>query len=58
MKAQINVIDEQEAEQLRAGLKDPSTRALVKVIGILLPLNDRQRADALNKVCNELEIDL
>jgi hypothetical protein len=59
VKAQINVMDEEEARLIREGLKDPATRALVKMMGALLPLkNDEARARVLTEVCNELDVKL
>lgn len=47
MKAQFNAADEQEAEQIREGLKDPATRALVKIMGVLKRVNPSERAHVL-----------
>jgi len=51
MKASIEVESKKEAELIRAGLNDPSTRALVKVMGALSVLpSDRARTRVLNMV--------
>lgn len=51
----IEVKDEEEARLIRRGLEDPATRALVKIMGALLPLPERSRADVLTKVFQALE---
>lgn len=35
MRTTFEVVDEEEAQLIRAGLEDPETRALVKVIGVV-----------------------
>ena len=51
MKANIEVKDRKEAEQIRTGLEDPTTRAFVTVMGVLAALpSDRARARVLNFV--------
>ncbi len=51
MKAQIEVADRKEAELIRRGLLDPTTRAMVKVMGALAPLpSDRSKARVLRFV--------
>ena len=42
MKILIDVANRKEAELIRRGLADPATRALVKVIGALLPLKSKE----------------
>ena len=58
MKAFIDVVDEQERDLIAQALCDPSTRALVKTVGALLPLDEAARARVLNKVVYELDIDI
>ena len=58
MKAYIDVKDENERDLIGTALSDPSTRALVLMMGALLPLSEASRATVLNKVVQELEIDL
>lgn len=55
MKTQIEVKNRDEARMIKAALDDPPTRALVKIIGALLPLNDRGRMRVLNYVDDVLE---
>lgn len=56
MKAAIEVADRKEAELIRAGLSDPATRALVKVMGALKPLeSDRARMRALEFVADHFD---
>ena len=42
MKITIDVADRKEAEQIRRGLADPQTRAVVRLMGILLPLKSKE----------------
>jgi hypothetical protein len=52
MQAKIEVADRREAALIRAGLSDPETRALVKVIGALLPLSKSAQRRALRFVAD------
>lgn len=58
MKLFIDVKDEEERDRIATALCDPQVRVLVNVMGTLLPLNERQRAAVLNKVAQQLELDL
>lgn len=53
---EIEVADEEEARLIRLGLQDPATKALVKVMGALKPLNDAARARVLTDVYDKMEI--
>lgn len=55
MKASIEVSDRKEAELIRAGLADPQTRALVKVIGALSGLTDRAKRRVLEYTRDRLD---
>lgn len=56
MKATIEVDNRKEAALIRSGLSDPTTRALVKVMGALKPLpSDRARARCLRFVMDRLD---
>jgi hypothetical protein len=55
MKTTIEVADRKEGELLRAGLDHAPTRALVRIVGHLLPLNDRQRRQVLGYVADMIE---
>jgi len=55
MKATIEVQDRKEADAIRAGLEDPTTRALVVVLGTLSQLSsDRARKRVLSHVADML----
>lgn len=54
MRAYIDVVDEAERDLIAQALADPAIRALVKVLGALLPLNEDQRARVLRKVAREV----
>ena len=58
MRAYIDVVDEQERDLIAQALCDLETRALVKTLGALLPLNDASRAYVINKAADKLKIDL
>ncbi len=47
MKAKIEVADRKEAQQIRRGLADPEVRALVKIMGVMLPLPDGAKRRSL-----------
>lgn len=55
MKTQIEVADRKEAELIKRALADKQTRALVKIIGVLLPLSQRSRERALNYATDLLD---
>lgn len=55
MRAYIDVVDENERDLIAQGLCDPATRALVKVIGVLLPLDPVQRLRVIEKVQRKIE---
>lgn len=56
MKANIEVANRKEANAIRAGLDDPSVRAFVIVMGILLTLpSQRARVRVLTYVRDRLE---
>lgn len=56
MKAWIEVKGRKEAEAIRRGLDDPSTRALVLVVSVLSTLpSDRARARCLHHVADMLD---
>jgi hypothetical protein len=55
MKARIEVADRKEAELIKRALEDKQTRALVKIIGALLPLSQRARLRTLNYVDDILQ---
>lgn len=57
MKATIDVKDRAEADRVRTALADPETRALVNVLGALLPLSERERKRALTFVADKLAED-
>lgn len=57
MKAKIEVADRKEAELLRRGLADPATRALVKVMGALLPFETRAQHRILGFAADKLNED-
>jgi hypothetical protein len=51
MKTRIEVANLKEARLIKAGLLDPQTRALVKVVGALAPLEtDRSKVRVLKFV--------
>lgn len=52
MKATIEVADRKEAELIRVGLDDPVTRALVKVMGALTPLEKRSQKRVMDFVAD------
>lgn len=55
MKTTIEVKDRKEAQLIKTALADPATRALVMVMGALLPLrSDRARARVLAYVSDKL----
>lgn len=54
MKATIDVKDRAEAERVRTALADPETRALVNVMGALLPLTERERKRAMAFVADKI----
>jgi hypothetical protein len=47
MKAKIEVADRDEAKRIRIALTDPATRALVNVLGALLPLPDKRAQERI-----------
>lgn len=47
MKATIDVENRAEGDRIRTALTDPQTRALVNVVGALLPLRESARARVL-----------
>lgn len=56
MKSTIEVSDLKEAKLIRAGLSDPATRALVKVMGALRPLESgRAKRRTLQFVADHLD---
>jgi hypothetical protein len=55
MKARIEVANRREAELIKRALDDEQTRALVKIIGALLPLSGRARLRVLNYVDDILQ---
>lgn len=57
MKATIEVRDRKEADAIRAGLEDPMTRAMVTIIGVLLPLTPRARTRVMSYVTDKLDED-
>jgi len=56
MKASIEVTDRQEATRIRTALDHPETRALVNVIGALLPLEPADRHRVLVFVGDQFEL--
>jgi hypothetical protein len=57
MKATIDVESRQEAETLRTGLSDPSVRAFVAIVGVLMPLTQRARQRTMTYVADKLAED-
>ena len=58
MRTRIEVKDRDEAKLIKQGLKDEKTRALVKVMGALMPLpSDRARSRVLHFVADKLAED-
>lgn len=58
MKTKVEVENRKEGELLRAGLTDPATRALVKVIGALSALpSDRSRRRVMQLVVDQVRED-
>jgi hypothetical protein len=56
MKASIVVADRKEAALIIAGLSDPVTRAVVKIVGALQPLpTDKARRRVLRWAAEKLE---
>lgn len=56
MKTRIDVESREEGEQIRRGLQDPATRALVKVMGLMSTLpTDRSRARVLRCVDDKFD---
>ena len=55
MKASIEVTDRREAEAIRTGLEDPTVRAFVIIMGLLLPLPQRSRKRVLEYVTDRLD---
>ena len=53
MKTEIEVTSREEARLIKAGLSDPATRALVAVIGALLPFPKRAQARMLSFVADQ-----
>lgn len=58
MKVAIEVKDRKEAEAVKAAMGDPTTRAMVLVVGYLMPLSQRARRRVLSWMANKLEDDL
>lgn len=56
MKAKIEVEDRKEAELIRRGLQHAETRALVKVMGAMLPLDDRERRRTMNYIMDKFDL--
>ena len=54
MKAKITVSNRREAALIRQGLKDAPTRALLKIIGALVPFPQRSRIRILEYVEDRL----
>jgi len=57
MKATIEVKDRKEADAVRVGLEDPAVRAFVVIIGLLLPMTQRQRKRVLQYVMDKIDED-
>lgn len=51
----IEVKDEHEGERIQLALADPTMRALIVTVGLLLPMTDRQRRRVLAYVNDKLE---
>lgn len=58
MKSFITVRNRKEGEIIRAGLDDPMTRSLVKVMGALKPLDKEAQARTLRYLCDYYGIKL
>ena len=56
MKAEIEVENKQEADLICAGLADPTTLAIVKVIAALQPLTNTERVRVLDWACSTHEL--
>ncbi len=54
MKAAIEVSSRSEAEAIKAGLADPTTRALVLVMGALLQVPEEGRERVLDMAAGNL----
>lgn len=55
MRMAFDVENRKEGELIKRALDDPATRALVKVIGALLPLSSGGRRRVLNYVQDRLD---
>lgn len=55
MKTKIEVASRQEAELIKTGLSEPATRALVAVIGALMPFPKRAQARMLAFVADSMD---
>lgn len=55
MKTNIEVKDRREGDAIRTALDDPTTRAMVICVGLLMPLSERARKRVLNFVMDKLE---
>jgi hypothetical protein len=47
MRAAIDVTDRHEADRIKAALEDETMRAVVNIVGLLLPLSHRARRRVL-----------
>lgn len=55
MKATIDVESRKEADLIKTALDDPTTRAIVQILGALLPLSPRARTRVMQFVTDRLD---
>jgi len=56
MKTTIDVENRSEGERIKNALEDPTTRALVNVMGALLPLDEAARRRVMTWTVDKFEL--
>ncbi len=57
MKVAIEVKDRSEGDRVKAAMEDPTTRAMVNVVGALMPLSTKAQSRVMRYVAEKLEDD-